>query len=362
MSVAGARLAGCLSLLVATAAPAEVRIAFVGALSGPQAWAGRDQRDGFALAVEQRNGRLGGTEIRFSEYDERGPAIAKRLETEGVRVVTGVTTDESALALHKRFRSKPVVLVSSGAGPLELAGERCSGRFFSTAPPRDAVHENAGAIAQARGYRKVQLFAAPTQRPEVGAAFRRAYQGEVAWGSELREVREARPHAVYLALPPQEMLSFLRAYEEVGLFHRIPVIAAGVEPRELEALGPAFSGLIVSARWTAGMERESSARFVVAFRARFGRNPSTYAMQGYDAALLLEAALRLAPADLAKALSAARVEGLAGPIRLAANGFAATDWHAWEVFNESSGAPYLAARERTLSGYVGTHAGRCKAR
>jgi len=357
MSVASARLAGCVALLVATTAAAEVRIAFVGALSGPLAWAGRDQRDGFALALAQRRGRLGGVEVRYSEFDERD-----RLDVEGVRVVTGFTTEESALALHERLRSRPVALVSSGAGPLELAGERCSARFFSVAPPRDAVHENAGAIAQARRYRKVQVFALPAQRPEVEAAFRRAYQGEVVRGRDLREVREARPHAVYLALPTQEMLAFLRGYEDVGLFHRIPVIAAGVEPRELEALGPAFSGLIVSARWAAGMERESSARFVEAFRARFGRTPSTYAMQGYDAALLLDAALRISPADPAKALSAAQVEGVAGPIRLAADGFAATDWHDWEVFNESSGAPYLAAREETLRSYAGPHASRCKAR
>ena len=109
MSVAAARLAGCLAALIATAAPAEVRIAFVGALSGPQAWAGRDQRDGLALALEQRSGRLGGTEVRFSEFDDRADprragAIAKRLEAEGVRVVTGLTTGESALALHARLR------------------------------------------------------------------------------------------------------------------------------------------------------------------------------------------------------------------------------------------------------------------
>ena len=333
-------LVGCLAAVVATAAAAEVRIAFVGELSGPLAWAGRDQRDGFALALEERKGRLGGIEVRFSELDERD-----RLEPEGVRVVT----------------EGNVVFVASNAGPLELAGERCSARFFSVAPPRDAVHENAGAIAQARRYRKVQLFAAPARRAEVEAAFRRAYQGELVWGSEPREVREARPDAVYLAVPPQEMLSFLKGYADVALFHRIPVIAAGVEPRELEALGPAFAGLIVSARWAAGMESERSMRFVEAFRARFGRTPSTYAMQAYDAALLLDAALRLSPADPAKALHAARVEGVAGPIRLEANGFAATDWHAWEVFNESSGTPYLAVREETLRAYAGPHAGRCKA-
>lgn len=367
MSVAAARLAGCLALLAATAAPAEVRIAFVGALSGPHAAAGRDQRDGFSLALEERNGRLGGVAVRLEETDDRGdparaPAIARRVVAEGVSVVTGFTTAESALALQQRLRDEPVVLLSSGAGPAALAGEKCSPRFFSTAPPEDAMHENAGAIAQARRYRKVQLFAAPAKRREVEAAFRRAYRGELVWASELREVREVRPHAVYLALARREMLAFLRGYEEIGLFHRIPIIAAGIEPPQLEALGPAFSGLIVSARWAAGMESERSGRFVEAFRARYGRTPSTYAMQSYDAALLLDAALESGPTDLAVALAATRTEGISGRIRLAANGFVATDWRAWEVFNESTGAPYLAAREQTLQGHAGARAGRCRTR
>lgn len=367
MSVAAARLAGCLALLITTAAPAEVRIAFVGALSGPHAWAGRDQRDGFALALEERDGRLGGVAVRLDEADDRGdparaPAIARRMLAEGVLVVTGFTTTESALALQQQLRGKPVVLLSSGAGPAALAGGTCSPRFFSTAPPEDAVHENAGAIAQARRYRKIQLFAPAAQRRHVEAAFRRSYRGETVPGTQMRQVREQRPDAVYLALPPEETLAFLKAYEEVGLFHRIPVIAAGVEPALLDALGPAFSGLIVSARWAAGMESERSMRFVEAFRARYGRIPSSYAMQSYEAALFLDAALGSAPTDPTAALAATRTEGVAGPIRLAANGFAATDWHAWEVFNESSGAPYLAPRERTLRGYLGPQAGRCKAR
>ena len=39
--------------------------------------------------------------------------------------------------------------------------------------------------------------------------------------------------------------------------------------------------------------------------------------------------------------------------------FPVADWRAWEVFNESSGAPYLAARERTLQSYVTPHAAQC---
>jgi len=66
------------------------------------------------------------------------------------------------------------------------------------------------------------------------------------------------------------------------------------------------------------------------------------------------------PTAVAKALSNVQVQGVAGPIRLAANGFALANWHAWEVFNESSGTPYLVARERTLEEYAGPRVGSCR--
>jgi branched-chain amino acid transport system substrate-binding protein len=355
-------LAGVIALLAAAPAGADTRVAFVGALSGPHAAAGRDQRDGFLLAGL----RLEVLELNDGGDPARAKAIAARLLAENISFVTGFTTSESAVALQRELAGRPVLLLSSAAGPISLAGERCTRSFFSTAPPDDAVHENAGAITQARRYRKVLIVSPPGQHNPVETVFRRRYFGETVSGSAIRDVRENRPDAVYVALAGEAMLSFLRAYEQAGLFHRIPVMAARVEPQLLQQLGPDFAGLIVSVRWAAGLETERSRKFVEAFKSRYGRMPSSHAMQGYDAALLLGEAFRLADtasvAAVAKTLAEQPVEGLAGRIQLAANGFPITDWRAWEVFNESSGAPYLVARERTLQGYAGPHGARCKTR
>lgn len=367
------RLAAAL-LIAAGAQPAlaDQKIAFVGALSGPAASAGRDQRDGFLLALQQQNGRLGGVPVQVLQLDDggghrRARKIAERLRAEGVRFVTGLTTSDSASALHRQLQGQPILIISSGAGPVELAGAGCAGNFFSTAPVDDAVHENGGAIAQARRYRKIYLVSAPGERAPVESALRRNYSGAILGAdAEIRHIRESQPDAVYLALPAAGMRAFLQAYAGAGLFHRIPVIAAGVEPQLLQELGPDFSGLIVSARWSAGMETERSRLFVEAFRASYGRLPTSRAMQGYDAALLLSAGFRAAgekapsAAAVADALAQHAVEGVSGPLRFTANRFPVTDWYAWEVFNESSGAPYLAARERTIQDHTGPHGERCK--
>jgi branched-chain amino acid transport system substrate-binding protein len=375
-------LARCLALAAAASilsgaaffCAATERIAFVGTLSGASASLGRDQRDGLLLAIAQQHGALGGIAVRVAEFDDRGEArharlIADRILAEGIQIVTGLTTIESALALNSRLAGKRVVLLSSGAAPVALAAEECSRNFFSTAPVEDAVHENAGFIAQMRGYETIFIVTSPESRVLVKTAFQRRFAGTISGiddaSDAIRRIRQASPEAVYVALPAREIRSFLKSYEKAGLFHRIPVIApdAGFL---LDKLGSDFSGLVVSARWSAAMETERSREFVVAFERRYGRKPSAYAMQGYDAALLLGEALRalvpnpvLGPA-VSRALAMQKVAGIAGPLRFAANRFPITQWHAWEVFDDSSGSTYLAQLEPTLNEYIDPYSKRCR--
>src|SRR5581483_3408507 len=288
------RLARCLALaaaasVVSAASPAGAaseRIPFVGALTGERAAIGRDQRDGFLLAVAQQHGSLGGTSVRVTEFDDRGEArragtIAGQIVAARIPLVTGLSTAESALALSARLAGKALVL-SSAAAPAALAGEKCARNFFSTAPVEDAVHENGGAIAQGRRYRSLYIVTPSAELPMVRKALQRKFAGSLSGAGPasdaIRGIREASPDAVYLALPAKETRAFLVSYEKAGLFQRIPVIAAddGFLPAELHNQ---FSGLIVSARWSPGLEDERSKRFVAGFEQHYGRKPSTYAMQ-----------------------------------------------------------------------------------
>ena len=368
LAAAASILSGAASFCAATE-----RIAFVGTLSGAGAALGRDQRDGLLLAIAQQHGALGGTAVRVVEFDDRGEArharlIADRILAEGIQIVTGLTTIESALALNSRLAGKPVVLLSSGAGPVALAAEKCSRNFFSTAPVEDAVHENAGFIAQMRGYESIYIITSPESRRLVKTAFQRRFAGTISGIDDardaIRRIRQALPDAVYVALPEREIRSFLTSYEKAGLFHRIPVIAPD-EGVLLDELGTEFSGLVVSARWSAAMENERSKGFVVAFERRYGRKPSAYAMQAYDAAIVLGEAFRalkaksVSAAAISGALAMKKVEGVAGPLRFGANHFLITQWHAWEVFDDSSGSTYLAPLKPTLNEYVDPYSERC---
>jgi branched-chain amino acid transport system substrate-binding protein len=363
-------------------ASAAVYIAFVGALSGPLAVAGRDQLDGFQLAVSHNHGQLGGVDVRMLTFDdggrpENGARVAARISAARARFVTGFTDTAAALALHEHLRDRRVVMLSSGAAPVTLAGEKCSADFFSAAPADDVVHENAGAIAQGRRYEKAQLIVSTGLRALVESAFRRTFRGDVdvaEYSDEtpiavlIDHIRQSRSAVVYLALGKDAAKRFLSGYDNSGLFHRIPIIVAQIDPNLIEALGASYSGATVSVRWTADAEDERSRAFVDEFTRRYRRAPSIFALQGYDAALMLGETFRavkgrgLTAEAVGRALAARRVNGPEGSLRLAANGFAVTNWHAWEIFNDAAGKPYLAERESTLNEHVDAHNERCKAR
>jgi len=346
----------------------------VGALSGPAASLGRDQLDGFLLAIAKQHGALGGTAVRVLEFDDRGAAeharaIADRLLAERIRIITGLTTSESALALHAKLAGKPVMLISSGAAPVALAGEKCASNFFATAPVEDAVHENAGLIAQTRAYESIFIVTDAASRARVQTAFQRRFARAISGIDDGRDaiprIRQTSPDAVYVALRAKELRPFLQSYEKAGLFRRIPLIAAD-DGVLLDEVGNDFSGLVVSARWSPAMEGERSKEFVAAFERRYGRKPSVYAMQGYDAALALGEAFRtlkgkpVSATAVSGALAMKSVEGVAGPLRFATNHFPITQWHAWEVFDDSSGSTYLAPLQQTFHEYVDPYNDRCK--
>src|SRR6516165_8249205 len=73
----------------------EVRIGMITTLSGPAGYLGADVRDGFQLAVDEENGKLGGIPVRVLVEDDglkpgQGKQIADRfLNSVNVKILTG---------------------------------------------------------------------------------------------------------------------------------------------------------------------------------------------------------------------------------------------------------------------------------
>ncbi|HUF86016.1 MAG TPA: ABC transporter substrate-binding protein, partial [Thermohalobaculum sp.] len=111
----------------------------------------------------------------------------------------------------------------------------------------------------------------------------------------------------------------------------------------LGAVGDAALGVKNTSQWAYDLENPANAAFVEAFRAEYGRTPTLYASQGYDAANLILSALEKADVTEAdafrEALRAADFASVRGDFRFGPNHHPIQDILVREVVAGPEGKP-----------------------
>src|ERR1700716_2846218 len=165
-----AGLAVLLSVAAGQAAAQEkVKIGGIVTLSGPAPALGAQVRDGFALAVRDLGGKMGGKDVEVVVADDElkpDGAVSKAkglLERDKVVFVVGPIFSNILQAIHKPVTDSRTFLISPNAGPSSYAGKECSPFFYVTSYQNDQVHEILGKVAQDRGYKRVYLLAPKSQ-------------------------------------------------------------------------------------------------------------------------------------------------------------------------------------------------------
>ncbi|MCU0838540.1 MAG: ABC transporter substrate-binding protein [Rhodospirillales bacterium] len=263
-----------------------VKIGMITTLSGAGAALGIDIRDGFKLAVDSQGGKLGGVPVELTVVDdgqdvEAAKQIATRmLKQDDVDVITGIVWSNLAMAVVPTVTRAGKVYVSANAGPSALAGKGCHENYFNVAYQNDNQHEAMGQYVTDRGFRRVYLLA--PNYPEVDYA------------AEIANLRAAKPDAVFFFLPGGMGVNFVKQYAQAGLAREIPLFGPGFSFDEdiLKATGDAALGVANTSQWAWDLDNPANAAFVAAFRQAYGRTPTLYASQGYDAAQLIGSAIK----------------------------------------------------------------------
>ncbi len=361
-------VAALLSGLLASVAYAEepIKIGFIAELSGPPAALGADQYDGFMLAVEQKGGKLGGKEVEIFKEDsqlrpELGVQAARKLiEQNDVQIITGVTFTNILMAIARPVTEKEVFIIGTMSGPGPIAGEQCSPYIYFTSWQNDMLAEVMGQYATEQGYKKVVALAPNYQAgKDYIAGFKRYYDGEIVdeiytplnqldFSAELTQIVSYQPDAVFVFYPGGLGINFVRQYSLVGLSDKIPLLtAATVDGTTLPAMKEAALGVMAGTHWSTDVDNPQSKAFVEAFKQKYGRTPSDYAAQSYDAALLLDSAIAKVDGDLddkqafMKALKAADFESTRGNFRFGNNNFPIFDMYALQVVKGDDGQAML---------------------
>lgn len=340
-----------------------VKIGMITTLSTNAGYLGEEIRDGFQLAIDQEEGKLGGIPVELLVDDDgRKPEKAKQIAERfvkryGVKIMTGIVFSNVAIAVVPKLVQQDVIYVSANAGPSLLAGKGCHKNYFNVAYQNDNLDEVVGKYVSDAGFKNVYLLAPnyPAGKDHL-AGFKRYYKGAIAgevytklgqsdYAAELAALRAAAPDAVFFFLPGGMGINFIKQYAQAGLNRTIPVFgpAFSFDERLLQAVKDAAVGVKNGSQWTHDLNNPANRQFVDAFRKAYGRTPTLYASQGYDAARLLGSALKQVGGDISDmdamrdAIRKADFETVRGKFKFSTNQHPIQDIYIREVVKDADG-------------------------
>src|SRR6516164_9837264 len=266
----------------------KIKLGVIVTLSGPAAALGQQVRDGFALAVKELGGKMGGRDAEVIVVDDElkpDAAVTKvkgLLERDKVDFVVGPIFSNILQAIHRPVVESKVFLISPNAGPSSYAGKECSPFFYVTSYQNDQVHEILGKVAQDRGYKRIYLLVPNYQagRDSV-AGFKLDYKGEIVEESymplgtldfqpELSKIASLKPDAVFTFMPGGMGVNLVKQYRQAGLADSIPVLSAfTVDESTLPAQQDAAVGMFGGADWASLLERSPLTAFTALKKADF---------------------------------------------------------------------------------------------
>jgi branched-chain amino acid transport system substrate-binding protein len=361
-------LSACAVLALATA-PAvaqtkTVKIGFVSTFSGPTAAIGNDMRNSFELALDHLGRKIGGLPVEvIYEDDQQKPDVGKQktqklVESDKVNFVVGYIWSNVLLASAKPVTDAKTFLISSNAGPSQMAGELCSEYFFSTSWQNDQTPEAMGEYMNQKGVKSVYLIG-PNYAAgrDMLAGVRSTFKGKIVdedltkwpdqldFSAELSKARAAKPDAIFVFYPGAAGVQFLNQYAQSGLKGQIPLYTAfTIDEITLPLQKDNALGVPGAQEWVNDLPNDQNKKFVTDYRAKYtGLRPTFYGAQTYDAAHLINSAVTAAKGDLDKKdamrdeMRKANFKSVRGPFKYGNNHIPIQNFYLQDVVKDDKG-------------------------
>ena len=375
-------------ILVAGASAAtaqdKVKVGVLVTLSGPPAVLGQQARNGFQLAVKELGGKLGGRDAEIIvQDDELKPDVAVTkakafVDRDKVDFVVGPIFSNILVAIMKPVTDGGAILISPNAGTSNFAGKDCNANFFVTSYQNDQVHEVLGKYAQDKGMKTAFIMAPnyPAGKDSL-AGFKRYFKGEVVdevyvplgqldYSAELSKIAAAKPEAVFVFLPGGMGVNFVKQFRQAGLADKTTFLSAfTVDESTLPAQQDAAVGFYGGSNWAPNMDNPQNKAFVAAYEKEFNAVPGSYAFQAYDAALLIDSALKQTKGDtknkqaLQAALKKADFKSLRGNFKFNTNHYPIQDFYLVKVAKRADGKFQTEIAQKVFENYADPHVKDC---
>jgi branched-chain amino acid transport system substrate-binding protein len=374
-------------MVLASSASAEekLKIGIITTLSAAAgAVPGQQQRNGFELAVKTLGGKLGGREAEILVADdELKPDVAVTkvkalIDRDKVAFVVGPIFSNILAAIVKPVTDANVFLISPNAGTSTFAGRDCNPNLFVTSYQNDQVHEVLGQYAQESGMKKVVIIVPNYQAgKDAAAGFKHKFTGEIAdeiyvplgqldYSAELTRIAAANPDAIFAFTPGGMGVNFVKQFRQSGLADKITFLSAfTVDESTLPAQQDAALGMFAGSDWAPDLDNRQNRAFVEAYLKEYNAVPATYAFQAYDAAMLIDSALRatkdnVADADaLRVALKRAEFTSVRGAFKFNNNHYPIQDFYLTKVGRRPDGRYQTEIVKKVFTNYGDSYAKDC---
>ena len=300
-------------------AQTPIKIGFVSTFSGPQAAIGEDMRRSVELAKEHLGGKMGGVPFEIIyEDDQFKPDVGKQkseklVQQDKVNVVAGYIWSNVLLASLKTVTDEgDTILISSNAGPSQIAGELCNKNFFSTSWNNDQTPMAMGQYLQEKGVKSLYLMAGNyAAGKDMLAGVKRTFKGEIKgedltkwpdqldFSAELAKIGTAKPDGIFIFYPGAHGVQFLQQYVQAGLKGKIPLYQVfSIDAITLPQQKELALGTLGAQEWVNDLPNEQNKKYVADFKKKHGVYPSYYGAQSYDSIMLIASAAEALKGDL----------------------------------------------------------------
>ena len=359
--------AGAAMLLATGPAMAQnksVKIGFISTFSGPVATIGNDMRNSFELALDHMGRKMGGLPVEVI-YEDDGfkPEVGKQktdklIESDHVDFIVGYIWSNVLLASVKSAVDSKTFLITSNAGPHQIAGELCSPYIFSTSWQNDQTPQAMGHYMNQKGVKTVFLIGpnyaagkdmlggvASTFKGKVVGQELTTWPSQLDFSAELAKAKAANPDAIFVFYPGKAGAQFLQQYAQAGLKGKIPLYTAfTIDETTIPLQKDLALGVPGAQEWVNDLPNDTNKKFVADYMKKYpGHRPSFYGAQTYDAANLVASAVAATKGNLTdkaavqKALEKANFKSVRGGFKFGNNHIPIQNFYLQEAVKDSSG-------------------------
>jgi branched-chain amino acid transport system substrate-binding protein len=311
---------------------AKLKIGVMLPFTGTFAQPGEAGFNGLKLAIAANGGKLGGREVEYVTLDDesnpgRAPANAEKLVKESsVDVLYGTVHSGVAMGMVKIARETGVLYMIPNAGAGAATGPLCAPNIFRSSFSNWQPAFPMGKVAYDKGYRNVVTMSWKYGAGEEAiGGFTEGFTAlggkivkeimipfpDVEFQANLADIASLKPDAVFVFFAGGGAAKYVKDYTAAGLRKSIPLLGSGfLTEGVLQAQGEAAEGLLTTLHYADTLDLPANKKFRADYQKAFNKEADVYAVQAYDAGLLLAAGIDAVKGDVgAKAALYKAIEG-----------------------------------------------------